>query len=156
MSTPRPTALATRRLLDHAKRSGLFNVARISEPKSKPGQGLTFALWAQNIGAAPQGSGLAATAGQLHLSARIYASMVSKDDEAFELAMIDACDAYMARITADYTLGGSCRNIDLLSEMGEPCRWTFGYLNVDGSMYRIADLELYVIFNDLWPQSESA
>jgi hypothetical protein len=139
--------------LDHAKALGLFEVARAGEFKTMPPLGLTFSVWTQTLGAAPDGSGLASTAGLLRTTARIMISMTTKPEDAAEIKLLQAADAYMARLSGDFTLGGLVRNVDLLSEMGEPMRWQFGYILIGDKMMRMADLEIYAVLNDLWTQA---
>lgn len=139
--------------LDHAKALGSFEVARIGEFKSMPPLGLTFSVWSQELGAAPSGSGLASTTAILHTTARVMISMTAKPEDSAEVRIVEAADAYMARLSADFTLGGLVRNIDLLGEMGERMRWQFGYILIDKLMLRIADLQIYTVLNDLWEQA---
>lgn len=145
-------AAALSALLDHAKQSGMYEVARATEFKSAPPKGLCFALWVQGLGPAPVGSGLATTAALLHATARIYLPMLTRPEADVELRVLAACDDYLGRLAANFTLGDTARNIDLLGEQGEPMRWTYGYLTIDSTMYRIADLEIYVVFSDAWDQ----
>lgn len=139
--------------LDHAKAIGVFEVARLGEFKTAPPAGLTFSLWTQNLGAAPDGSGLASTTAILHTTARVMIPMTTKPEDTAEVKIVSAADAYMARLSGDFTLGGLVRNVDLLAQMGEPMRWAFGYILIDQKMMRIADLEIYVVLNDLWEQA---
>ena len=141
------------RLLDHAKVLGVFTVARLTEFKSAPPQGLCFALWAQRLGTSPVGSGLASTNALMRCTARIYLPMLYKPESDIEVKVTDAADAYLGRLNGAFTLGGAARNIDILGEAGEPLMWDYGYANIDNSLYRIADLPMNIIFNDSWSQS---
>jgi hypothetical protein len=139
-------------LLNLAKATGMFEVARLTEFKSAPPNGLCFALWVQQLGAAPTGSGMAVTTVVLQATARLYIPMLTKPEELVEVRITDAADAYLGALSGSFTLGGSVRNIDLLGEMGEPMVWTYGYITVDSKMYRIADLPINIVINDAWTQ----
>lgn len=140
------------RLVDHAKKLGVFEVARATEFKSAPPNALCFALWVQDLGSSPVGSGLAATDALLRCSARIYFPMTHKPESEIEGKVFGAAGGYLGRLNGDFTLGGTVRNIDLLNEVGDPLRWIGGYLAIDNKISRIADLNVNVIFNDSWEQ----
>lgn len=150
MSVGVSTALV--RLLDHAKALGVFEVARLTEFKSAPPNGMCFALWVQRLGSAPTGSGLASTAGLMRCTARIYFPMTHKPESEIEPKVFGAADLYLGRINGGFTLGGACRNVDLLGEEGDAPNWEGGYANIDNKLFRIADLNMNVIFNDSWEQ----
>jgi hypothetical protein len=78
--------------------------------------------------------------------------LTHRPEDEIETKTVAAADAYLARINADYDLGGTVRNIDILGEIGEQPTWEFGHANIDNKLYRIADLNLNVIFNDAWQQ----
>jgi hypothetical protein len=152
MSVGADTALL--RLRDHAKAWGGFEVARIGEFKSAPPNALCFAVWFQQLGASPVGSGLASTNALLRATARTYFPLTHRPEDEIELRTLAACDAYLGRINGDYTLGGACRNVDILGEAGDQPVWEGGHVNIDGKFFRIADLSMRIIFNDSWTQSE--
>lgn len=140
------------RLRDHAKILGLFEVARIGEFKSAPPGGLTFAVWSQRLGSSPVGSGLATTAALLQVTCRIYMPLTHRPEDEIETKPVAAADAYLGRINGAFTLGGAARNVDLLGEAGELPMWEMGHANIDNKLFRIADLNLRIIFNDSWTQ----
>jgi hypothetical protein len=139
-------------LRDHARKLGVFEVSRVGEFKSAPPNGLCFAVWAQRLGSAPVGSGLAATTGLMRCTARIYLPLTYKPEDDIETKVVGAADGYLGRLNGDLSLGGTCRNIDVLAEMSEPLEWDLGHANIDNKLYRIADLPIGVIFSDAWEQ----
>jgi hypothetical protein len=145
---------ALNRLRDHARalKTDSFEVARIGEFKTAPPPGLCFAVWVQTLGAAPVGSGLAATTALLRCTARIYLPMFYKPEDAIESKVFGAASGYLGRLNGDLTLGSTVRNLDVLAEMTDQPVWQGGYANIDNKMYRIADLPIGVIFNDAWEQ----
>lgn len=143
---------ALRRLRDHAKNLGAFEVARMGEFKSAPPLYLCFAVWVQRLGSAPVGSGLAETAALLRCTARIYMPLSHRPEDEIETKVLGAADGYLGRLNGDLTLGGTVRNVDILAEMSDQPVWDFGHVNIDNKLYRIADLPIGVIFNDAWTQ----
>lgn len=142
------------RLRDHARALGVFEVARTGEFKSAPPKALCFAVWVQRFGSSPVGSGLASTNALLRCTARIYFPMLHKPEDEIEPKVFGAAGLYLGRINGDYTLGGLVRNVDILGETGGELAWEGGYVDIDNNKSRIADLNMNVIFNDSWTQSE--
>lgn len=141
-----------RRLLDHAKALGVFEVARVTEFKSAPPNALCFALWVQDLGSSPVGSGLAATNALMRVTARIYFPMLHRPEDEIEGKVFSAASGYLGRINGDFTLGDAVRDVDLLGEVGDVPKWEGGYANIDNKLFRIADLNMNVIMNDSWEQ----
>lgn len=133
--------------------SGMFQRVNKHEPKSAPGSGLTAAVWLDAVGPAVSASGLSATSARLVFKIRLYTSMVSEPQDAIDPAMLTATVKLMALFSADFDLGASVRNIDLLGAFGIPMSSQAGYLNQDGKLMRIIDITLPLILNDLWSQS---
>lgn len=133
--------------------SGMFRRVNKHEPKSAPGSGLTAAVWLDAVGPAVSASGLSATSARLVFKIRLYTSMVSEPQDAIDPAMLTATVKLMALFSADFDLGASVRNIDLLGAFGIPMSSQAGYLNQDGKLMRIIDITLPLILNDLWSQS---
>ena len=140
-------------LLTHAKTLGAFEVARLGEFKSAPPPGLCFALWVQRLGSSPVGSGLASTNALMRCTARIYLSLLYRPEADIETKVTDAADGYLGRLNGAFALGGTVRNIDLLGEAGDAPMWDYGHANIDSKLYRIADLNVNIVFNDSWGQS---
>lgn len=151
-------SLDIRSILDamasHAMASGLFDTVNRHEPKSKPGNGITAAIWPQTIRPTPRGSGLISTTSRIELTVRLYSPMLSEPQDDIDPALVGACDLLMAAYSGDFTLGGIIKEIDLLGEYGEPLSARAGYLNIDGKIFRIYDVTVPVIVNDLWTQGE--
>jgi hypothetical protein len=140
-------------LANHARLTGSFEVIRVGEFKTPPPNGLSFAVWMQTLGVAPTGSGLAATTALLHATARIHLPMLYQPEDGIEVLVADAADAYMGRLHGAFTLGGLVRDVDLLGEMGEPMLWQYGYITIGQAIYRIAELQIYAVLNDVWTQA---
>lgn len=135
----------------HALASGLFEQVNGHEPKNAPGNGLTAAVWVQTI-APVSSSGLALTSARFVFTLRIYSGFLQEPQDAIDPSIITAADVLMTAYSGDFQLGGDVRNIDLLGQTGTPLSAQAGYLNQDGKLFRVVDITLPVIVNDVWAQ----
>ncbi len=139
-------------LESHASRLGMFDRVNTHEPKSAPGRGFTCAIWAGSIGRAPNKSGLDATTARVEWLIRLYTSMLADPPDAIDPNIMIATDSLLLALNADFMLGGTVRNIDLLGQAGEPLRAEAGYINQDGKLSRVMTIFTPVLINDAWPQ----
>jgi hypothetical protein len=137
---------------DHALASGLFARVNGHEPKGSPGSGITCAVWVDSIDPAPRASGMAATAGRVVFMIRVFTNMLAEPQDGVDPEVVAAVDGLLAAYSGDFDLGARVRNVDLLGEHGVPLRAQAGYVNVSGSLYRVMDVTLPLIINDLWTQ----
>lgn len=135
----------------HAMALGLFEQVNTHEPKSKPGNGLTCAIWIQQIRPVTS-SGLAATSGTVSLRARLYSNMLQQPYDMIDPNLTTAASTMLAAYSADLDLGGTTRAIDLIGTHGESLSAQAGYLEMDKRTYRVMDITIPVIVNDLWTQ----
>ena len=136
----------------HAMASGVFESVEGHEPKNAPQNGITAATWVQRIIPLPGGSGLAATSGLLTLFFRIYQNFLSEPADGIDPALLTATDVMMTALSGDYQLGGTVRNIDLLGQFSDGLSAQAGYLNQDSKLFRVMDITIPVVINDLWTQ----
>jgi hypothetical protein len=136
----------------HALASGFFQAVNGHEPKSAPQNGLTCAVWVEQIGPARGGSGLDSTSARLALNVRLYTPMTSEPEDAIDPALMDALDALLAAYSGDFELDGLVRQVDLLGTYGDPLSVRAGYLTTSGAEYRVMTITLPLIVNDLWEQ----
>lgn len=141
-------------LRDVASKLGCFDKVRLGEWKSPPPLGCVFAVWCNDYGPATDGHGLASTTPLLQATARIYVPGIGKDEETWELKLLNAADLYLAALNAGFTLGGLVRNVDLLAAEGERLHWQFGHIMIDTKVSRTADMQINAVFSDEWPQAE--
>lgn len=139
-------------LISHAQSLSVFDEVNGHEPKSAPGRGVTAAVWVQDV-MPLRSSGLASTSVRLELMWRLYSPMISEAPDAIDPNMIKALDALCGAYSGDFQLDGAVRQIDLLGAHGDPMRARAGYLNQDGRLYRVIDLTVPLVINDLWEQS---
>lgn len=138
----------------HAAGLGYFQRVGTHEPKSPPGNGLTCAIWVQDIEPLQQQSGLASTTILLTLNLRLYTSMLTKPEDLIDPALMKAVSALMAAYSRNFTLSGLVRNVDLLGITGKRLGARAGYLNQDGKTFRVFTVTLPLIVDDLWEQAE--
>ncbi len=138
-------------VISHAKASGRFERTLTHEPKSAPGNGLSVAVWVQNL--RPSTSGLTSTSARLELSVRVYTNMLADPQDDIDRRLLDATDALMTAYSSDFTLGGLVENVDLLGAEGEPLSADAGYLEQDNKLYRVMVITLPLIIDNLWAQA---
>jgi hypothetical protein len=137
-------------LVSHAETIGHLEQVGQHEPKSAPQGLLTGAVWSQEIRPLPAASGLNATTVLVEFQVRIYKNMLSLPQDAIDPAVIAATDALMAAYSADFELGGEVRDVDLLGEHGQGLRARAAYVPQDGRLYRVMDIFVPCVINDLW------
>lgn len=138
----------------HLLRTGWFDRVCGHEPKNAPGNGLTAALWLAKLGPDSERSGLAATAGRLTLTVRLYSPMLAEPPDGIDLDLAQATHAVMVALSGDLTLGGLVQAIDLLGmSSSERLGGEAGYLNQDQKLYRVMVITVPLLIADLWSQS---
>lgn len=135
-----------------ADATGLFESVNSHEPKNAPGNGVTCAVWAQRIVPAAAASGLNSTTGVVVLMVRLYTSMLQQPYDDIDPALMKAVDTLMAAYSDNFSLDGEVRNVDLLGAHGPQLSAQAGYLNMDGKVFRVMDITLPLVVNDLWAQ----
>lgn len=139
-------------VVSDVQRSGYFDKVNTHEPKKAPGTGLTAAVWLQSIEPIALASGLAATSARIIFTLRVYQSMLMEPQDLIDPSMARAVANLMRRYHDDFDFEGLIRNVDLLGSFGVSLSAVSGYLEIDGSMYRIMDMTIPCIVNDVWPQ----
>jgi hypothetical protein len=138
-------------LTSHAQSLGLFDRVLAHEPVSAPGSGLTYAVWLGDI-APTQSSGLNSTSVRVVFNGRVFLPADTEPMDDVDVTVGGAAAAVIGAYSADFTLGGTVRNLDLLGQGAEALRARLGYLQLDSTTYRIATLSIPMIFNDVWGQ----
>lgn len=137
-------------LVTHAKKLGVFTGVLDREPGSSPAKsGVTLALWAGPV--TPVTGGLNATSARMEFTARCYRSMLAEPQG--DGAILAAASAFVGSLTADFDLGLSLRMVDLLGAYGEPLGYDPGYVILDDRLFRIVDIRVPLIVNDVWTQA---
>lgn len=138
-------------LTSHAAASGMFDTVNGHEPKSAPGSGLTFAVWVREV-APVSSSGLASTSVRVVFTVRLYKPFMSQPDDSIDPDMVNAMDVLLTAYAGDFSLGDVARAIDLFGSDGPALGMQTGYLDQDRTIFRIADITVPVIMNDVWDQ----
>ncbi len=139
-------------VISTVQRTGYFSKVNGHEPKRKPKGGLTAAVWAQAIDPIPLASGLAATSARVVFNIRVYSSMLKEPQDAIDPAMLRAVSNIMRLFHDDFDFEGMIRNVDLLGQFGIALAGQAGYLEIDNTMYRVMDIAVPCIVNNVWAQ----
>lgn len=137
----------------HLLASGWFDAVNRHEPKRNPGKGITAAVWLMEVVPVAARSGLNATTGRVELRVRLYLPMLREPLDSIDPDALAVVDALMQAYSSDFTLGGTVSHVDLLGETGTPLQARSGYLRQDNVLYRIIDVWLPLVVNDLWEQA---
>jgi hypothetical protein len=137
----------------HAEQLGVFERVITSEPKSAPGNGLSAAIWASLIGPVPAASGLDVVTVRLELMVRILKPMLSQPYGQIDPDILAASDGLMGAYCGSFTLGGEVRDVDLFGAHGPGLSGRAGYITIDKTMFRVMDITLPLIINDLWTEA---
>lgn len=137
----------------HFLASGLYTWVNTHEPKNPPNDGLGCAIWLQRVRGVDQESGLAKTSAIVTIMARTYTGMIQEPQDEIDPNLGAVTDSMMGRLSGDFTLGGTVRNIDLLNQYEDRFEALTGYVELGGKMYRVIDITIPCIVNDVWDQS---
>lgn len=140
-------------LVSMAQSSGLFTAVSGHEPASLPASGLAAAVWMQGIGPLKKLSGLAATAARVELRMRIYTPMVTGNMDSIDPTMTEAASEMIRRLSADFTLDGEIFAADLLGAQGAPLSAKADYYKQGDTFYRIYDITVPLMVDDVWAQA---
>lgn len=134
-----------------AAATGHFERVIGHEPKNAPGKGLTCAIW--YAGKRPTASGLRSTSVAMRWTVQARCSMTREPLDDIDIDLLAAVDAVCAALSGNFDLGvAGVRSLDLLGAAGDAMGDEAGYLNQDGHLFRVVDLTVPVIVNDVWTQ----
>lgn len=132
--------------------SGLFDTVSGHEAKSAPGHGMHYQVWAGEI-TPVQASGLDTTSVRVVIYGRVLCSMLREPLDLIETDLLYSVDRLMAAYSGQFQLAlGNVREIDLLGIHGVPLGAKPGYISIDHTMFRCADITIPIIVNDVWGQ----
>lgn len=141
-------------VVSHAERLGVFNQVLTHEPKAAPGDGLTCAIWLNDLETVPDVSGLDVTSVRLELAIRIYENFLSQPEDAIDKRLLDATSKLFDSYNGDIQLGGTAMEIDIFGAYGEKLRARGGYLLSGTTQYRVVVITLPIIIADQYTQSD--
>ena len=138
-------------LQSHAMKLGLFDTVNTHEPKNAPGTGVWCTIWIQRL-RPTRSSGLAKTSGYVEFTGRVGASFMQQPEDGIDPGIVTAVSKLMEEYTGAITLSSSVRCIDILGMDGTPLSALAGYVTIDHKVYRVMDITIPVLVNDMWTQ----
>lgn len=135
-----------------ARGLGVFEDVITVEPKSAPGDGVYCAIWVDAITPIPGDSGLQSVSVNLIFQARVMKRMLSLPYGSIDPDMLTAASSLMNAYSGAFTLGGEVQSIDLLGRYGTKLAGKAGYITLDKAMFRVIDISLPLVINDVWTQ----
>ena len=115
----------------------------IGEPKAPPGTRFTAAVFMDSVHI--PGTVLDALEEVHVVQLRVYDNMMREPQEDVELEMSIVLSDLMSDMAGDFDLGGTVRAIDFAGMYGTAMGARWGYLDVGGIMFRIADVTVPLI-----------
>lgn len=137
-------------IVDHCLTLGVFEAVNMHEPEGNAGNYMA-ALWVQSVDPV-QSSGLDVTSVRVAFTLRIYSNLVAKPLDEIDPNLASAVSLVMEGLSADFTLAEQVREIDLLGQYGLGLSAKAGYLNLSGALYRVMDITVPVIVDDVFDQ----
>lgn len=141
-------------VVSDVQRSGYFDQVNEHEPKRAP-QGrtkLSAAIWVQSIAPIGSISGSATTSARIVFIVRMYHNMITGQPDLMERRLLKATSNLIRRYHDDFDFEGMIRNIDLLGAYGISLSANAGYVEHDKVNFRVMDLLVPCLVNDVWPQ----
>lgn len=149
-------AIAINEILDvvvsHAQATGYFVTVNEHESKQSNTNGISASVWIEKVSPI-RSSGLASTSVRLELEMRVYSSTYTDPYDDIDSNLLIAVDALFTAYLGDFDLGGTSRHIDIYGAHGHPLEVRVGYINLDGKEFRVFQIRLPIIVNDVWNQA---
>jgi hypothetical protein len=135
-----------------AQKLNIFEVVIQHEPKARPVGLPACAVWTQELRPVAAVSGLSSTSGRLSLRARIYLNFLGKPEDRIDPELVRLTSTLLGAYTGGFTFAGTVMEIDLLGAYGESLSATAGYIHHDDTVFRVMEISLPVIIENLWIQ----
>lgn len=134
---------------------GYFRQVNEHEPTSAPaGIDMFAACWVQIIRPVPKRSGLNRVSGLLVYRVRLYMSQFEEQRDYIDPQMIRATACLMGLYAGNFTLQGTITAVDLLGAADDiPLSAIAGYLQLATTKYRVMDITVPLIIDDLFSQA---
>jgi hypothetical protein len=139
-------------IVSHAQALGVFERVNTHEAKSSPGRGLYCSVWMDTIAPDPRTSGLAATSVRLVFLARLQSNALAEPQDGVDPNLLDALDLFVDAMMGDLSVGGHALDIDVFGMAGVPLGARAGYVDQDNKKFRVIDLQVPVLLDDVWVQ----
>jgi hypothetical protein len=135
-----------------AKKLGVFQQVFTHEPKSKPQRDVSLGFWVSDIRPSKIYSGLAETAGVVTFMHRVYINFLYKPEDALEGKLLNAVSLLIGEYSSEFSFGATVINVDLLGADSGGLTARTGYVSIDNTNFRTADINVPVIIDNLWTQ----
>ena len=136
----------------HCLNLALFGGVTTHEAKSKPIGDMSAEIWGMDVRPMAQVSGMAETAGAVTFHVRIRTPMLQKPEDDTDKRLISASLTLMGEYSGNFTLGGTVMAVDLLGMGGESLGVQLGYLEQDGTLFRVSTVTLPIIIDNIATQ----
>lgn len=141
----------TDRLVSHVMSTKRFNRVNTSENREVT-KGLTAEVWFQRLSPIGEQSGLATVTVRLEYTVRIRSALPRGNSDQIDPQVLAAVDDLMNRYCNNFTLKGVVKEVDIFGANGEGLESNSGYIKIDDVDYRVVDITLPLIINDVWEE----
>lgn len=138
-------------IVSHAMVTARFDSVNQHESKNAPGNGLTASVWVDEL--RPKRSGLDKTSVRITFVVRIFLNMLADPQDAIDPTIMAAVDALMEAYTGDFSFDGTVFAVDVLGMEGDALGGRAGYVDLDSKKFRVFDITLPVLVDDVWTQT---
>ena len=145
------SAAILNKLISHVKRVGVLKSVLSHEPKNAPPFG-SASVFLREMRAIQAGSGLNKTNALVVWNIRLYQNMLKDPQDSIDTGLLDTMDLLLTSFNSDFTLEGAVKAVDILGMSGVGLGAEAGYVEIDRKMYRIIDITLPVLINNVWTQ----
>jgi hypothetical protein len=136
----------------HAMSTGYIDTLVGYLSKQSPTNGITAAIYVESI-TPIKSSGLSNTSIRLELEMQIYSSTYQEPYDTIDSGLVLATDAVFTNFIGDFDLGGESRHIDIFGAHGRGLYVRSGYFNLDGKEFRVFQIMIPIIVDDVWAQA---
>ena len=119
----------------------------VGEPKSPPAEEIAAAVFLRSLSVID--ATLTTLDGHAMVTIRLYRDMLAEPTEDNEYKLAAAAFQLLADVAAGFTLSGLVRHVDFAGAGGNTLVVQFGYTDIGGRLFRIADIDMPMIINDI-------
>lgn len=136
-----------------AKKFPTFQQVLTHEPKNKPQKDVTLAFWLTDLKPSVKFSDMEGTAGVVTFNHRIYVNFpLGKPEDSTEAKLLNAASLLMNEYSNEFSFGGTVIAVDLLGMDSSGLSMRTGYVSIDNTVFRMADVTVPIIIDNLWTQ----
>lgn len=144
---------AFNQLTSRAAELGIFDRVTGHEPKAAPSStGVSCAVWIGEMRPA-HSSGLNSVSIRVEFQFRVFTSMLSEPQDDIDPRIVGAVDLLLTALIGGFSLAGSIRALDIFGSDGESLRAIPGYLTQDSKPFRVMDVFVPLILNDVYTET---